>query len=90
MMNIQSVREKLKQPFENMMGENLNNSDEHSTLIENNNIIALSDNNNIRNISIGSDNNGKLIEEIREEIKKELLSHLKADVLTQLLSEINN
>ena len=80
-MNIQSVREKLKQPFENM-GENNINFDEHSTLIENNNINALSDNNNIRNNSIGSDNNGKLIEDIREEIKKELISHLKADVLT--------
>ena len=80
-MNIQSVREKFKQPFENMVENNIN-FDEHSTLIENNNINALSDNNNIRNNSIGSDNNGKLIEDIREEIKKELISHLKADVLT--------
>jgi hypothetical protein len=64
------------------MGENINNSDENSNLVENTNIVALSDNNNIRNNSIGSETNGKLIEEIREEIKKELLSHLKADVLS--------
>jgi len=64
------------------MGENINNSDENSNMVENTNIVALSDNNNIRNNSIGSETNGKLIEEIREEIKKELLSHLKADVLS--------
>jgi len=64
------------------MSENINNSDENSNLVENTNIVALSDNNNIRNNSIGSETNGKLIEEIREEIKKELLSHLKADVLS--------
>lgn len=73
-----------------MLVEKIINSDENSTLIENNNIIALSDNNNTRNISIGSENNGKLIEDIREEIKKELLSHLKADLFTQLMAEINN
>jgi hypothetical protein len=73
-----------------MLVEKIVNSDENSSLVENNNIIALSENNNTRNISIGSENNGKLIEDIREEIKKELLTHLKADLFTQLMAEINN